>query len=149
VLSPVAEAGTAALAQDVFFHLDAVQAVGKIPVQVADLPAHTLSISAHKLHGPKGIGALWVNRRARFEPQTLGGGQEGDRRSGTENVPGIVGFGMAAALAAETLEARGGIAALRDAFESGVISALPGVELNGDREARLPNTSNLYFPGVD
>ncbi len=149
VLSPVAEAGAAARERDVYLHLDAVQAVGKIPVQVGDLPAHTLSISAHKLHGPKGIGALWINRRSRFEAQTLGGGQEDGRRSGTENVPAIVGFGVAAELAAAALESRGEIAALRNAFEQGVLAALPDAEINGDPERRIPNTSNLYFPGVD
>lgn len=149
VISPVAEAFALAAEHDVYCHSDAVQAVGKIPVNVAAFPLHSLSISAHKLHGPKGIGALWVNRHARFLPQSLGGGQENERRSGTENVPAIVGFGVAAELALRAIEAREEIAALRDRFERGVIEALPDVAINGDPEGRLPNTSNLYFPGVD
>lgn len=149
VISPVAEAASMAAEHDVYFHTDAVQAVGKIPVQVASLPLHALSISAHKLHGPKGIGALWLSRHARFLPQSLGGGQENERRSGTENVPAIVGFGVAAALAARALESAPAIAALRDRFENAVRESLPGVEINGDQHSRLPNTCNLYFPGVD
>jgi len=149
VISPVEEAFALAAEHDVYCHSDAVQAVGKIPVNVAAFPLHALSISAHKLHGPKGIGALWVNRHARFLPQSLGGGQENERRSGTENVPAIVGFGVAAELALRALGAREEIAALRDRFERGVIEALPDVAINGDPEGRLPNTSNLYFPGVD
>jgi cysteine desulfurase len=149
VLSPLAEAASLAAEHGVYFHSDAVQAVGKIPVDVSALPIHAMSLSAHKLHGPKGIGALYLNRHARFEPQTLGGGQEQDRRSGTENVPGIVGFGVAAELAAKHLAASDAIAALRDHFETAVIAALPDVVINGEPGNRLPNTSNLYFPGVD
>jgi cysteine desulfurase len=149
VVSPLSEAFALAAEHDVYCHSDAVQAVGKIPVRVDELPLHALSLSAHKLHGPKGIGALWLNRRARFLPQTLGGGQEDARRSGTENVPAIVGFGVAAELAAQALDSRRALAVLRDRFERGVIVALPDVVINGDPERRLPNTSNLYFPGVD
>ena len=149
VVSPLSEAFALAAEHDVYCHSDAVQAVGKIPVRVDELPLHALSLSAHKLHGPKGIGALWLSRRARFLPQTLGGGQEDARRSGTENVPAIVGFGVAAELAAQALDSRRALAVLRDRFERGVIVALPDVVINGDPERRLPNTSNLYFPGVD
>ena len=149
VLSPLAEAAAIAAEYGVYFHTDAVQAVGKIPLDVSALPVHVLSLSAHKLHGPKGIGALYLNRHARFEPQTLGGGQEGERRSGTENVPGVVGFGAAAEMAVRHLADAGRIAVLRDAFEAAVISALPDVVINGEPANRLPNTSNLYFPGVD
>lgn len=149
VISPVAEAFALAAEHDVYCHSDAVQAVGKIPVDVAALPLHALSISAHKLHGPKGIGALWLSRHARFLPQSLGGGQENERRSGTENVPAIVGFGVAAESALRALEAREKTAALRDRFENAVIESLPDVAINGDPEGRLPNTSNLHFPGVD
>lgn len=148
-LSPVIGAAEAAASHDVLFHTDAVQAVGKIPVCVADLPIHTLSMSAHKLHGPKGIGALWINRRARFEVQSIGGGQEGGRRSGTENVASIVGFGVAAELAAAALAQQSTVAALRDRFEREIIGELPQVEINGDPNLRLPNTSNLHFPGID
>lgn len=149
VVSPLEEAFALAAERDVYCHSDAVQAVGKIPVQVASLPLHALSISAHKLHGPKGVGALWLNRHARFLPQSLGGGQESGRRSGTENVPAIVGFGVAAELAARALDLRDATAALRDRFERGVTGALPDVEVNGDPDKRLPNTSNLHFPRVD
>ncbi len=149
VLSPLAQAAAIAAEHGVYFHTDAVQAVGKIPLNVSALTVHALSLSAHKLHGPKGIGALYLNRHARFEPQTLGGGQEQDRRSGTENVPAIVGFGVAAELAVRHLADAGRIAALRDAFEAAVIAALPDIVINGEPGNRLPNTSNLHFPGVD
>lgn len=149
VISPLAEAAVLAAEHDVYFHTDAVQAAGKIPLRPGELPVHTLALSAHKLHGPKGIGALWIHRRARFLPSTFGGGQEQERRSGTENVPAIVGFGVAADLARSALDSRREIAALRDRFERGVTGAVPGVEINGDPDGRLPNTSNLYFPGVE
>lgn len=149
VISPVAEAAVLAAEHDVYFHTDAVQAAGKIPLRPGELPVHTLALSAHKLHGPKGIGALWIHRRARFLPSTFGGGQEHERRSGTENVPAIVGFGAAAELARSALDSRREIAALRDRFERGVTGAVPGAEINGDPDGRLPNTSNLYFPGVE
>jgi cysteine desulfurase len=149
VISPLAEAAALAAEHDVYFHTDAVQAAGKIPLRPGELPVHTLALSAHKLHGPKGIGALWIHRRARFLPSTFGGGQEHERRSGTENVPAIVGFGVAAELARRALDSRREIAALRDRFERGVTGAVPGVEINGDPDGRLPNTSNLYFPGVE
>jgi cysteine desulfurase len=149
VISPLAEAAALAAEHDVYFHTDAVQAAGKIPLRPGELPVHTLALSAHKLHGPKGIGALWIHRRARFLPSTFWGGQEHERRSGTENVPAIVGFGVAAELARRALDSRREIAALRDRFERGVTGAVPGVEINGDPDGRLPNTSNLYFPGVE
>lgn len=149
VIAPLAAAAEIAAEHGVYFHSDAVQAVGKIPVDVSALPLHALSLSAHKLHGPKGIGALYLNRHTRFEPQTLGGGQEGERRSGTENVSAIVGFGVAAELAARHLAARDALAALRDALEAALMAALPDVLINGDPANRLPNTSNLYFPGID
>ena len=149
VFSPIREAAEMAAAHGVYFHTDAVQAVGKSPVDVNSLPVHALSLSAHKLHGPKGIGALYLNRHTRFEPQTLGGGQENERRSGTENVPGIVGFGVAAELAGQHLSAIEAVGRLRDEFERGIIATLPEVVVNGDRGNRLANTSNLYFPGVD
>lgn len=149
VISPIAEAAEAAATHGVYLHTDAVQAVGKIPVDVESLPVHALSLSAHKFHGPKGIGALYLDRHARFRPQSLGGGQEEGRRSGTENVPGIVGLGVAAELAASRLEEAGCIARLRDRFESGVLGAVAGSEVNGNSANRLPNTSNLLFPKID
>lgn len=149
VLSAIAEAARIAAENDVYFHTDAVQAVGKIPLSVGELPIHALSLSGHKFHGPKGIGALYLNRNSRFHPLILGGGQEDERRSGTENVPAIVGMGVAAELAKAALESANGIQALRDRFEKGVLEVIEGAEINGDPENRLPNTSNLFFPGVD
>ncbi len=149
VFSPIAEAAAIAAEHDTLFHTDAVQAVGKIPIDVNELPVHTLSMSAHKIHGPKGIGAMFISSRMRFSPLMIGGGQETERRSGTENVPGIVGFGVAAELAAAHFEETAALAKLRDAFEKGIIEQIEGVEINGDPDNRLPNTSNLYFPGVD
>lgn len=149
VLSPMEAAADAAKARDVYFHTDAVQALGKVPVSVKNVFVHALSLSAHKFHGPKGVGALYLNRNSRFAPQLLGGGQEGERRSGTENVAGIVGMGVAAVLAERRIADAGKLAELRDYFEAGVINAIEGVEINGEPANRLPNTSNLSFPGVD
>lgn len=151
VLSPVVEAAEAARDAGVLFHTDAVQAVGKIPISVRGAAIDMLSISGHKLHAPKGVGALFVSRRVRFQPLLFGGGQESGRRSGTENVAGIVGLGRAAELMREAL-AQGlseRLRALRDRFENAVCEKVEGVEINGHREKRLPNTSNLHFPGVD
>lgn len=132
------------------FHVDAVQAVGKLPVDVSTLPADYVSASAHKLHGPPGVGALWVRRDAPFEPLFRGGGQERDRRAGTENVPGIVGFGVAAELARTWLE-RGGEPALRarrDAFETRLVAALGDVEVAARDVPRTPNTTQLVLGDV-
>ncbi|MCL4103567.1 UNVERIFIED_CONTAM: hypothetical protein GTU68_059646 [Idotea baltica] len=149
VLSPIAEAAAAAKSHGVCFHTDAVQAVGKVPVSVVDLPIQMLSISSHKLHGPKGIGALFISGNSRFQPTILGGGQEAGRRSGTENVSGIVGFGKAAEVALAKINDHESIRKLRDGFENAVLEKIEGTEVNGDRELRLLNTSNLSFPGVD
>ncbi len=147
IISSVEKAAELSHEQNVFFHTDAVQAIGKIPVSVKSELFQALSMSAHKLHGPKGIGALYVNRHCRFNPLLHGGGQENERRSGTENVASIVGFGVAAELASNRL--KNVSANLRDDFEDRVISEVEGTEINGDPENRLPNTSNLFFPGVD
>ena len=149
VISPVEKAAELAAERGLFFHTDAVQAVGKIPVSVREMPIHALSMSAHKIYGPKGVGALFLNRDVRFQPLLWGGGQESERRSGTENVAGIVGFGKAAELAKSRLDESESIAAKRDTFEEGLISEISDIEINGDPKRRLPNTSNLYFPGVD
>ncbi|MDF1815732.1 MAG: cysteine desulfurase family protein [Verrucomicrobiales bacterium] len=149
VISPIVEAAEIANEAGVYFHSDAVQAVGKIPVSVNAAPIHSLAISAHKFHGPKGVGALYVNRHTRFKPLLFGGGQENEKRSGTENVPGIVGMGIAAQLALSRLADAKKMASLRDDFETKVIAAVEGIEVNGHRTDRLPNTTNLYFPGVD
>ena len=151
VLFPVEEIAAIARAQGAYFHTDAVQAVGKIPVNLAaGPPIHFLSLAGHKLHAPKGVGALYVHRRARFTPFLVGGGQEGGRRGGTENVAGIVALGKAAELAGTHLqEELTAVRAMRDRFEQAILAEIPGTEVNGDPIQRLPNTSNLYFPGVE
>ena len=127
-------------------HLDAVQAVGRVPVDVAELPVHLLSLSAHKMHGPKGAGALYVRKRTRLVPLTIGGRQERDLRPGTENVPAIVGFGVAAEEAAgawpETIES---IRQLRDRFERLVVEKIPLGHVIGADTDRVGNTSNIGF----
>ncbi|MEP7078277.1 MAG: aminotransferase class V-fold PLP-dependent enzyme [Chthoniobacterales bacterium] len=150
VIFPVAEIARMARAEGVFFHTDAIQAAGKVEIDLRDSPINFLSISGHKLHGPKGVGALYINRRSAFRPSFFGGSHENDRRAGTENVAGIVGFGKAAELASEGLrleqeEVRG----LRDRFESAMLKAIPGAAVNGARTVRLPNTTSISFPGVD
>ena len=150
VLFPVDEIAALARARGAYFHTDAVQAVGKIPVTLAGSPVHFLSLAGHKLHAPKGVGALYVHRRARFTPFLVGGGQEGGRRGGTENVAGIVALGKAAELAGAHLHEEATVVrALRDRFESAVLAVVPGAQINGDPVKRLPNTSNMYFPGVE
>ena len=152
VILPVAEAGEIAHAAGALFHTDAVQGVGKLPVDLSALPMiDLLSLSGHKFHGPKGIGALFVSGRIRFRPFLHGGGQEKDRRSGTENVPGAVGLGQAAVCARSDLG--GGVSEqigrMRDRFETLLLETVGGVDRNGSARQRLPNTSNLFFPGVD
>ena len=150
VLFPVEEIAAIALAQGAYFHTDAVQAVGKIPVNLAGSPIHFLSLAGHKLHAPKGVGALYVHRRARFTPFLVGGGQEGGRRGGTENVASIVALGKAAELAGAHLqEELTAVRAMRDRFERAVLAGIAGSEVNGDPVERLPNTSSLHFPGVE
>jgi len=132
-------------------HCDAVNALGKVPFSVGELGVDLLSISAHKIHGPKGCGALWVKRKTPFEPYLRGGGQERGRRCGTYNAAGIVGFGVASSLAKARLDdgyvAR--VSALRDRLQRGIMDRLDDVIINGDPDNRLPNTTNLSFAGVD
>ncbi len=149
VIQPIEEACSAARANGLAFHTDAIQAVGKIPVNVRGIPVDFLSLSAHKFHGPKGVGALYIRSGCRFEPLLRGGGQEKDRRSGTENTAGIAGLGKAAELAAARLAEGRTPAALRDAFESKVVGAVQGVTVNGDLLHRLPGTSHLSFSGCE
>lgn len=150
VLFPVEAIAKMARAKGAFFHTDAVQAVGKERVDLRDSAIHFLSLAGHKLHAPKGVGALYVNRRAKFTPFLIGGGQEGGRRAGTENVASIVALGRAAELAGAALEEEATtVRALRDRFEEGILRAIPGAEVNGDRAERLPNTTSLYFPWLD
>jgi len=151
VIQPLREVGEMARAQGLAVHTDAVQAVGKTPLKVRDLGVDLLSLSAHKIHGPKGVGALYVRRGLRFAPLLLGGGQEGGRRSGTENTAGIVGLGVAAAIMDKQLGADDHTALrnMRDAFEDKLLEELSGVTVNGDVRHRLPNTSHLSFDGCE
>lgn len=151
VIGPVEDAVKAAHDHGALFHTDAVQAIGKVPISLKQCPVDYLSLAGHKFHAPKGIGALYISKRVRFKAWMLGGGQESGRRSGTENVPHIVGMGKAAELMREEL-AMGGvdrIRAMRDAFEKHLFDALPGTLVNGHPSLRLPNTTNLTFPGID
>jgi len=151
VIQPLREVAAMARERGLAVHTDAVQAVGKTPVRVRELGVDLLSLSAHKFHGPKGVGALYVRSGLRFSPLLLGGGQEGGRRSGTENTAGIVGLGAAAALMRQQLAADGHAALrnMRDAFESKVMDEVAGVTVNGDLRYRLPNTSHLSFDGCE
>ncbi|HYP64501.1 MAG TPA: cysteine desulfurase NifS [Acidocella sp.] len=144
---PVSELAAMAHAAGALFHTDAVQAAGKIRLDVKDTHIDLLSISAHKLHGPKGIGALYIRKGTKFQPLLLGGGQERGRRAGTENVPAIVGFGAAAAQVETGAWSR--MAMLRDVFESRCRAAIPATRVNGDIASRLPNTSNISFEDAD
>jgi len=150
VVFPIEEIAAIVREKGAFFHTDAVQAVGKIPMNLADSKINFLSLSGHKLHCPKGVGALYVNRRSRFNPFMIGGSQEGGRRGGTENVASIVALGKAAELAGQALGHEATVVrAMRDRFEESVLSRIEGVSVNGDREQRLPNTTSLAFEGVD
>src|SRR6266513_429948 len=150
VLFPVEKIAEICRKKGVLFHTDGVQAIGKIPIRLRDTAINFLSLSAHKFHGPKGVGALYVNRRMRFRPLIVGGGQENGRRGGTENVASIVGLGKAAERAAECLsdeETR--VRAMRDRFEKGILEIVPGASVNGAAAARLPNTSSFSFDGIE
>ncbi len=150
VVFPVEEIGAIAHEAGVPFHTDAVQVPGKLPINVSNLPIDFLSISGHKLHAPKGVGALYVSSRARFRPQMLGGGQESGRRGGTENVASIVGLGVAAELALQHLEdEQTRVRSYRDAFESALLHHVPGTRVHGAESPRLPNTTNIAFEGID
>ena len=150
VLFPVEKIAEIARRKRVLFHTDAIQTVGKIPVRLADSAINSLSLSAHKLHGPKGVGALYVNKRSAFKPLVIGGSQENNRRAGTENVASIVALGKAAECAGAALaEENERVRAMRDRFESGLLERVPNTLVNGDRAARLPNTSNLSFVGIE
>jgi cysteine desulfurase len=148
-IQPVAEIAALARANRALMHTDAVQSAGKIPVSVKALGVDMLAISAHKFGGPKGIGALWVRRGVRLTPQMTGGRHERNRRAGTENVPAIAGFGAAAALAAAKLAEMPRVAELRDHLERGILAAVSGTALNGDPAARVPNTTNISFEGIE
>jgi cysteine desulfurase len=131
-------------------HVDAVQAIGKLPIDLSTLPVDMLALSAHKFHGPKGVGAMFVRQPARYHPILLGGSQERGRRPGTENVAGIAAMAKACELAAQHMDDYNTrVAALRDRMETGLLERIPDSEANGNASPRLPNTSNLLFRGVD
>lgn len=150
-LQPIAELAEEARRAGAWFHTDAVQAVGAMDVDPRSLGVDLLSLSGHKLYGPKGCGALWVEQGVRLAVQLTGGGQERERRSGTENVPAIVGLGKACELAAERLASgtNAGIQALRDRLIAGVLERVPGARLTGHPTRRLPNNASFLFDGVE
>lgn len=150
VVFPVDEIANIVKSRGVVFHTDAVQAVGKINIDMKKNNVDFLSLSGHKLHAPKGIGALYIRRGTKFRPFLKGGHQENGRRGGTENAPYIAGIGKAFELAKKYLkEEQGRVKAMRDRLEAGLISAIPNVKINGDTEKRLPNTTSLGFEFVE
>ena len=150
VIFPIQEIAGKVSAKNILFHTDAVQAAGKIPIDVKNVNVDLLSISGHKLHAPKGVAALYVRKGTRFTPFLMGGHQEGGRRGGTENEPSIIGFGRAAKLARENpTDERKHLAYLRDRLESKIMSNVPNAIINGDINNRLPGTSNISFEYVE
>jgi cysteine desulfurase len=149
-IQPIVELARVAHERGALLHTDAVQSVGKIPVEARGLGVDLLSLSAHKFGGPKGIGALWIKRGTRMQPILTGGKHERSRRAGTENIPAIAGMGVAAHLAAGKLGAEAArVGALRDRLEAGILAAVPGTALNGQRDARVPNTTNISFDRIE
>jgi len=150
VIFPIPEIGKIIKEVGGVFHTDAVQVVGKLPVSVKDLPVDLLSISGHKLHAPKGIGALYVRRGTKVTPHIMGGHQERGRRAGTENVPYIVGLGKACELAMQSMEQDAEHERkLRDRLEAGILATCKGARINGEGSERLPNTTNISFEYVE
>ncbi len=150
VLFPIEEIAAICQRKQTIFHTDAVQAVGKVPIDLGSGAIQFLSLSGHKLHAPKGVGVLYVNRRARFNPFLIGGSQEEKRRGGTHNTASIVGLGKAAELAAQHLaEENTRVKNMRDRFEQEVMARISGIQINGDPDRRLPNTANLAIEGAD
>ena len=147
-VQPVADLAALARERGILFHSDAVQALGKIPVDVDELGVDLLSVSGHKIHAPKGVGALFVRKGVELAPLVNGGSQEGGIRAGTENVASIAGFARAADLAVSRLADMDRVAGLRDRLEAGVLALVGGAAVNGSRERRLPNTVNLTLPGL-
>lgn len=149
-LQPIREIAAMARERGIVFHTDAVQTVGQIPVSVEELGCDLLSLAAHKFYGPKGVGALYVRRQTPIVPLIHGGGQEQERRAGTENVAGIVGMAKALERAVAGQKERGErIQALRDRMEQGLLAAIPGTRLNGHPQRRLPGHLNLSFKGIE
>jgi cysteine desulfurase len=150
VLFPVKEIAEMCRSRSVLYHCDAVQAAGKLEIDVRKLPADFLSLTGHKFHAPKGIGALYVRRKAPFSPFVHGGHQERDRRGGTENVAFVVGMGKAAELARKHLsDYDQKVRPLRDALEDGILKMIADTELNGHKMHRLANTTNITFHGIE
>ncbi len=150
VVFPIEKIADICREKGALFHTDAVQAIGKMPMRLRDTAINFLSLSAHKFHGPKGVGALYINRRTKFNPLIAGGGQENGRRGGTENVASIVGLGKAAELALRYLaEGKCDIRSMRDRFEKSVLETISGASVNGTGVARLSNTSSLSFEGIE
>jgi len=150
VIFPIPEIATIVKEAGGVMHTDAVQVVGKLPIDVRTVPVDLLSLSGHKLHAPKGIGALYIRRGTKLKTYMIGGHQEGGRRGGTENVPYIVGLGRACELAeAHMEEETTRVAALRDRLESGILASCPDTRVNGDRLHRLPNTTNISFQYIE
>jgi len=146
VIFPIEKIGAIVKARGIPFHVDAVQAAGRVPLDTRHLPVDLLTISAHKFHGPKGVGALYIRRGITFPPFIIGGHQERNRRAGTENVAGIVGMGKAAEIAlARLADDSERIGKLRDRFEESLLRSCPECRVNGRRQSRLPNTSNVSF----
>jgi cysteine desulfurase len=149
-LQPIAEIARLTRERRIPLHVDGVQALGKIPVDVEALGADLYTVSGHKIYAPKGVGALWVRKGTKLAPIAFGGHHERDRRPGTENVPGIVAFGAAAELAARNLGAETArLTALRDRLESQILDRIPGAHINGSLWSRVANTSNVCFEGID
>jgi cysteine desulfurase len=150
VLQPVEELGRIAAEADVWFHTDAVQAVGRVPLDVNQMKCDLLTLSAHKMNGPQGVGALYVRGGTPLRSLLLGGGQERGHRAGTENLAGIVGLGAACQVAQAWLARRGDVelAALRDRLERGILDGISGTQVNGRGAPRVPNTSNIAFDRV-
>ncbi|HET7442393.1 MAG TPA: cysteine desulfurase family protein, partial [Terriglobales bacterium] len=151
VLQPVEEIGKVAAEADVYFHTDAVQAAGKIPLDVQKIGCDLLTISGHKIHAPQGVGALYVKKGVQLQPMIYGGSHERSRRAGTENVPGIVALGKAAELGRLGLSngAAEAMGAMRDRLQRALLENLEGVGVNSNNAARVPNTTNLYFGGIE
>jgi cysteine desulfurase len=150
VIFPIAELGEILREKGIVFHTDAVQAVGKLPVDVQKLAVDMLSLSGHKIHAPKGVGALYIRKGTRFHPYIIGGHQEHGRRAGTENVAPIIGLGKACELALMHLNAEADrLAALRDRLEETLLRRCPDARVNGDTKNRLPNTTNISFEYVE
>jgi cysteine desulfurase len=149
VIFPIESVAGACRDAKVSLHVDATQAVGKIAVNFKQLGIDAASFASHKLHGPKGVGGLFIRRGLRIPPLLIGGPQENSRRGGTENVPGIVGFGVAAELAGRSLAEMSRVASQRDRLEAEILAKIPETSVNGTTRSRLPNTTNISFAALE